>query len=90
MSSTKRDDGRPGRRWAKSERPPTSQRGPRRWIVRWIGAAKRRAGKAVEVETVPNAQVIRLSWADTFGRPVRIAPARLIQLAEARIPLPPF
>ncbi|MGU3661816.1 hypothetical protein [Methylobacterium fujisawaense] len=49
-------------------------------VVRWIGAAKRRLAKpiaAAEIE-VPSARIIQLSWANTFGRPVRAAPAGVV------------
>ncbi|MGH1592404.1 hypothetical protein ACRBEV_33335 (plasmid) [Methylobacterium phyllosphaerae] len=48
--------------------------------MRWIGAAKRRLGKpiaAAEIE-VPSAQIIKLNWADTFGQPMRMAPAGVV------------
>ena len=53
--------------------------------MRWIGAAKRRLAKpiaAAEIE-VPSAQIIHLSWADTFGRPMRVVTARKLQFAGA-------
>ena len=90
MSPAKRDDSRPARRWSKLKPLPALQQGRGRWIVRWIGAAKRRASKLVEVEPAPSAQIIQLSWADTFGRPLRIAPARLLQLVGVMIPLLPL
>ena len=70
MSSAKRDDARPSHRWSKRERLSASRRGRERLVVRWIGAAKRRASKAVATASieVSSAQIIRLSWVDTFGR----------------------
>jgi hypothetical protein len=77
MPPAKRNDSRSAQRWSKPDRPPASCRGRGQWVVRWIGAAKRRLPKPVassETE-VPSAQIIKLSWADTFGRPMRVAPA---------------
>lgn len=87
MPSDKRADIRSAQRWSVPERPPASRRGRRNWVVRWIGAAKRRASKPVPAERLASAQIIQLSWADTFGRPVPIAPARLLQFAGALVPL---
>ena len=77
MSPSQRVAIRPAQRWSKPEQLPASLRGRAHWVVRWIGAAKRRSPKLIEVVTGPGARIIQLSWADTFGRPVRIAPARL-------------
>lgn len=43
--------------------------------MRWIGAAKRRAERSIEVadKALDTAEIIRLSCADTFFRPVRTA-----------------
>jgi hypothetical protein len=90
MPSDKRADIRSAQRWSVPEQPPATRRGRGSWVVRWIGAAKRRAPKPVPVGTGPGAQIIRLSWVDTFGRPVRIAPARLLQFAGALVPLLPL
>lgn len=89
MSATKHNDNRPIRRWSKPKQPPISRRGREHWVVRWIGAANLRRSKPVSVATVeaPCAEIIRLSWADTFGRPMRTAPGRLFQSAGIMIPL---
>lgn len=73
MSPLKRNDRRPAKRWSKTEQPPASRRGREHWTVRWIGASKRRTKKLVVVacSAPTSAKVIRLSCADTFGRPVR-------------------
>jgi hypothetical protein len=73
MSPPKRDEGRPARRWSTIDPAPTSRRGRGRRTVRWIGAAKRRAKRlaAVAGSAPMSAQIIRLSCADTFSRPVR-------------------
>jgi hypothetical protein len=72
MSPARRNDGRHVRHWSKIELP-ASRRGREHWTVRWIGASKRRAKKLVVVagSTPASAQVIRLSCADTFSRPIR-------------------
>jgi hypothetical protein len=77
MSSGKRDHVRSARRWSKPERSPTSRRGREHWVVRWIGAANNRRSKAAAAAAIemPCAEIIPLSWADTFGRPMRVAPA---------------
>lgn len=92
MSSGKRGDIRSAQRWSKLERSPASLRGREHWVVRWIGAANLRRSRPVKVAAidVPGAQIIELSWADTFGRPMRIASARLFQFAGALIPLLPL
>jgi hypothetical protein len=73
MSATTRTIGRSTRRQSGSDDPPALRRGRENRGVRWIGAAKRRAKKLVAVAgSAPmSAQIIRLSCADTFGRPVR-------------------
>ncbi|MFC6791800.1 hypothetical protein ACFQE0_20695 [Methylobacterium komagatae] len=58
-------------------------RGPR--IRRWIGAARRRASRTRQEEPGTGAQVITLTWAQTFGRPP--APLRPDDTAE-RIVVP--
>ena len=87
MFPPRRDDIRTAQRWSKPEQKPASLRGREHWVVRWIGAAKRRTPRPVVAATGPGAQIIQLSWADTFGRPVRIAPTRLFQLVGAIVPL---
>jgi hypothetical protein len=73
MLSAKRDESRSTRRGSKSEQPPASRRGREHWVVRWIGAAKRRSKKSTEIAAVETrtAHIIRLRCADTFSRPVR-------------------
>jgi hypothetical protein len=73
MSPTRRTIGRSTRRNPKSDVPPALRRGRENRGVRWIGAAKRRTKKLVAVAgSAPmRAQIIRLSCADTFSRPVR-------------------
>ena len=90
MFPTRRDDIRPAQRWSVPEQPPASRRGRAQWVVRWIGAAKRRTPKPAETATGSGAQIIQLSWADTFGRPVHISTARLFQLAGALVSLLPL
>jgi hypothetical protein len=72
MSLIKRDGCHSTRRGSKCEQPPALRRGREHWVVRWIGAAKRRTKNPIEsapIET-SGARIIRLSCADTFGRPV--------------------
>jgi hypothetical protein len=73
MSSTKRSDRFPGRRGATSEKSPASRRGREHWVVRWIGAAKRRSKKPSKIAAAdtPGGLIIRLTCADTFLRPAR-------------------
>jgi hypothetical protein len=79
------------RRAASKRAPSASSREPERRIVRWIGAAKRRAARlAGTVASEPTiAPVIHLSWGDTFGRPARIETAGPLQ-AGGVIPLRPL
>jgi hypothetical protein len=71
-------------------RRSANAREPEQRIVRWIGAAKRRAARLAEAEaSEPTiAPVIHLSWGDTFGRPARIETAGPHQ-AGGVIPLRP-
>ena len=49
-------------------RPKTTDR-----VVRWIGVGKRRLEQVEDAEAEAfGPHVVRLSWADTFGRPVRV------------------
>jgi len=48
---------------------PESSRTRNPRIRRWIGAARRRALRMQREETTGSAQVITLTWAQTFGRP---------------------
>lgn len=81
MSISARPDGpRFARKWLEPEVPPVLRRGREHRIVRWIGAAGRRASKPAGTEApdpaeAPATFVIRLSWAETFGRPARPDPA---------------
>lgn len=70
MSPAKRGHARHAHRWSKRQRPATVRRERDRLVVRWIGAAKRRGSRAVAPASieVPSAQIIQLSWVDTFGR----------------------
>jgi hypothetical protein len=79
MSSGKRDHVRSAQRWSKPERSPASRRGREHWVVRWIGAANNRRSKAAAANAIepPCAEIIPLSWADTFGRQMRVAPTPL-------------
>lgn len=71
MFLTKRQGNRSTRRGFVSKQPPATRRGQKHWVVRWIGAAKRRVKKPTVQATAPSAHVIQLSFADTFSRPVR-------------------
>lgn len=73
MASAPRDNGRSSRRWSKPEQSPASRRGREHWTVRWIGAAKRRPKKPTDIPAseLMSGDIIRLSCAATFGRPVR-------------------
>ncbi len=89
MPSGKRDDIRSAQRWSKPERSPASRRGRENWVVRWIGASSFRRSRPAKVAAtdVHNAEIIQLGWAETFGRPIRLAPASLLQFAGALVPL---
>lgn len=70
MSNVRRQRERPvawGRRRQDEAEAPEPGRNPR--IRRWIGAARRRALRLRREETHATAQVITLTWAQTFGRP---------------------
>ena len=62
--------------------PTFDAKGP--LIVRWIGAAARKRGRAADREAPPaptpdnvtTDNVTRLSWADTFGRAISADPQR--------------
>ncbi|MCJ2069129.1 hypothetical protein MKK75_09995 [Methylobacterium sp. J-030] len=58
--------------------PPPLRRGADKRVTRWIGAGQRKAALAgaepmgADPVAQPRlGQVIKLSWADTFGRPAR-------------------
>ncbi len=92
MSPAKRDANRPSRRWSKPEQPPTSRCGGGYWVVRWIGAAKRRAAKLAETPAIaaPSADIINLNWADTFGRPAQNRSLGFLQPAGTIVRLIPL
>ncbi|SDA24316.1 hypothetical protein SAMN02799622_03368 [Methylobacterium sp. UNC378MF] len=75
--SDKTDDIRPNRKRSETDLPPALRRGREHRIVRWIGAANHKApkhaGEPAEepASASPETRVIKLSWADTFGRPGR-------------------
>ena len=73
MSSAKREGRRSTRRVFKSDQPPALRRGRENWVVRWIGAAKRRSKRQIEASIAETlgCRIIRLSSADTFGRPIQ-------------------
>ena len=89
---TKRENIRPAQRWSVPDRAPASRHGREHWVVRWIGAANLRNSKSVQDAAIgiPSAQIIRLSWAETFGRPMRNLPVRLLQFTGALVPLLSF
>ncbi|MCJ2088968.1 hypothetical protein MKK88_23725 [Methylobacterium sp. E-005] len=75
ISDQPNDIRRPAKRSVPAAPPPIG-RGADKRVTRWIGAGHRKAGlpsaEAADpvVRTMPG-QVIKLSWADTFGRPAR-------------------
>ena len=89
MSSGKRDHVRSAQRWSRPERSPASCRGREHWVVRWIGAANLRRPRTVTAAPIelPGAEIIPLSWADPFGRPMRNFPSRLFQSVGVLVPL---
>lgn len=58
-------------------------RNPR--IRRWIGAARRRAQRMRREEETGSAQVITLTWAQTFGRP-SVPRTNAAPLAQTSLP----
>jgi hypothetical protein len=74
--SDKTDDIRPNRKRSETNLPPVLRRGREHRIVRWIGAANRKAPRPAEEPAAADNRVIKLSWADTFGRPGRAEPGR--------------
>ncbi|MEE7505014.1 hypothetical protein ACLBXO_09420 [Methylobacterium sp. C33D] len=74
--SDKTDDIRPNRKRGEMDLPPVLRRGREHRIVRWIGAANRKAPRPAEAAAPADDRVIKLSWADTFGRPGRGEPGR--------------
>ena len=89
MSLGKRDHARSAQRWSQPERSPASCRGREHWVVRWIGAAKFRRSRPVTAAPIelPGAEIIPLSWADTFGRSMRKLPSRLFPSVGVLVPL---
>lgn len=87
-SSDKPDDIRPARKRVE----PALCRGRENRIVRWIGAGNRRPLKDAEdaASRVPEGRVIKLSWADTFGRPARPGPAGLVRSITTPAQVLPF
>ncbi len=71
MSNVRRERERPGAwdrlRLDEAESGQGRSRNPR--IRRWIGASRRRALRLQRKETTASAQIITLTWAQTFGRP---------------------
>jgi hypothetical protein len=53
--------------------PPPLRRGADKRVTRWIGAGQRKGALSGAEPSGPMmpGQVIKLSWADTFGRPAR-------------------
>lgn len=60
-------------------------------VVRWIGFAKRRTLELARRPTieVTSARVIRLNWADTFGRPARVESTGIVRSIAAIVPFGP-
>jgi hypothetical protein len=87
-SSDKPDDIRPARKRVE----PALCRGRENRIVRWIGAGNRKPVKDAEdaASRVPEGRVIKLSWADTFGRPARPGPAGLVRSITTPAQVLPF
>ncbi|MGH1587547.1 hypothetical protein ACRBEV_03275 [Methylobacterium phyllosphaerae] len=90
-TSDKTDDIRPSRKRSGSALPPVLRRGRAHRIVRWIGAANRKANKRTEdsvsaTPEAPKAHIIKLSWADTFGRPGRVDAGRSGAIPAAVLP----
>ena len=72
MWNVRRERERPvvwGRRRQDGAEAPEQGRTRNPRIRRWIGAARRRALRLQREETAASAQVITLTWAQTFGRP---------------------
>ncbi len=76
---------------------PAPRRAPEKPIARWIGAAGRKPGQpgadaafGVPAGEVPAGQVIKLSWADTFGRPARPDLGRSLRTAPETAQVLPF
>ncbi|MCJ2019020.1 hypothetical protein [Methylobacterium sp. E-065] len=67
------DDIRRSAKRALPEVPPALRRGADKRVTRWIGAGQRKVAQsdAEPADPVTPGEVIKLSWADTFGRPAR-------------------
>ncbi|MDH3030288.1 hypothetical protein [Methylobacterium fujisawaense] len=78
--SDRTDDRQAIRRRSAPDGPPALRRGREHRIVRWISAGNRKAPSPAEETTsaAPDCHVIKLSWADTFGRPDRAALGRSV------------
>jgi hypothetical protein len=77
--------------------PPPLRRGAGKRVTRWIGAGQRKAPlpgaePADESQAGPLmlGQVIKLSWADTFGRPARPDPGRFFRSDPMTAQVLPF
>ena len=57
-------------------------------VVRWIGFSKRRRIEISRRRSVGQERisVIQLSWAQTFGRPVSVAPTGIVQPMATVVP----
>ena len=91
-TSDKPDEIRPTRKRLEPSLPPVLRRGRKNRIVRWIGAGSSKPPEvgAAPLAEAPEGQLIRLSWADTFGRPVRPQPPAFIRSAPAAATVLPF
>lgn len=71
MPSARRDMIRSFGKWSREDWSSVRRREPRQWIVRWIGASRRRSS-GNSARRGPHAQIAGveyLSWEDTFGKP---------------------
>ncbi|MCJ2049359.1 hypothetical protein [Methylobacterium sp. J-070] len=91
-TSDKPDDIQPARRRSEPAVPPVLRRGRQHRIVRWIGAGHRNPSKpdAEAASGAPEGRLIKLCWADTFGRPARPNPAGFSWSAPAPAQVLPF
>lgn len=57
-------------------------------VVRWIGFSKRRRLEMIRRRSVGEERVcvIQLSWAQTFGRPVRVTTTGIVQPMATVVP----
>ncbi|MBE7203200.1 MAG: hypothetical protein INR70_36135 [Parafilimonas terrae] len=77
--------------------PPPQRRGADKRVTRWIGAGPRKAplpgaepADANPAGPLMLGQVIKLSWADTFGRPARPDLGRLFRSDPMTAQVLPF